>query len=517
MKKKVKKVENRGIDSAELILALEELEKEKGIKKDYVLESIETALVTAYKRNFDVNSENVKVTMNPETGETHVYEELDVVEEVEDPATQISLEDAKKIDVKYKAGDVVEKELMPKNFGRIAAQTAKQVIVQRIREASRDVIFNEFTEKKGEIISGIVQKVDKSIVVIDLGKIEGIMPLKEQIPTENYYVNQKLRACVADVEKGPKGSTQIIVSRANNEFLRKLFELEIPEIYEGLIEIKSVSRDPGLRSKVAVYSPDPNIDPVGSCVGQKGVRIQNVINELNGEKILYYEAAQKQRQLENAIRKTKRAIQTLEKAGEDTEVSKSRLATLNKRLNDFCKETGLEKDHSRTTVAKTSKQSNYNDITNQFNLANQYEVKEKQYYKAEDGTKYNADGKHVILSPTTREKEVAEILGKVYGGQVNIIPRVNEPANIKTPDYIINNERFDLKEITGSGKYVIEGNIRKKKNQANNFIIDITNTKMDIKEIERQIASIYISKRYLWVDKIFIVKENDIIKAYKRK
>ena len=285
MKKKVKKVENRGIDSAELILALEELEKEKGIKKDYVLESIETALVTAYKRNFDVNSENVKVTMNPETGETHVYEELDVVEEVEDPATQISLEDAKKIDIKYKTGDVVEKELMPKNFGRIAAQTAKQVIVQRIREASRDVIFNEFTEKKGEIISGLVKKVDKSIIVIDLGKIEGIMPIKEQIPTENYYVNQKLRACVADVEKGPKGSTQIIVSRANNEFLRKLFELEIPEIYEGLIEIKSVSRDPGKRCKVAVYSQNENIDPVGSCVGQKGIRIQNIINELCGEKI----------------------------------------------------------------------------------------------------------------------------------------------------------------------------------------------------------------------------------------
>ena len=285
MKKKVKKVENRGIDSAELILALEELEKEKGIKKDYVLESIETALVTAYKRNFDVNSENVKVTMNPETGETHVYEELDVVEEVEDPATQISLEDAKKIDVKYKAGDVVEKELMPKNFGRIAAQTAKQVIVQRIREASREVIFSEFNEKKGEIVSGIVQKVDKNIVVLDLGKIEGIMPIKEQIPTEHYYVNQKLRACVANVEKGAKGSTQIIVSRANNDFLRKLFELEIPEIYEGLIEIKSISRDPGKRCKVAVYSPNENIDPVGSCVGQKGIRIQNIINELSGEKI----------------------------------------------------------------------------------------------------------------------------------------------------------------------------------------------------------------------------------------
>ncbi len=285
MKKNVKKVENRGIDSTELIMALDELEKEKGIKKDYILESIETALVTAYKRNFDVNTDNVKITMNPETGETHVYEELTVVQEVEDEKTQISVEDAKKIDIKFNEGDVVEKELMPKNFGRIAAQTAKQVIVQRIREASRDVIFNEFSEKKGEIVSGIIQKVDKNIVVLDLGKIEGIMPVKEQIPTENYYVNQKIRACVADVEKGQKGSTQIIVSRANNDFLRKLFELEIPEIYEGLIEIKSISRDPGKRCKLAVYSQNENIDPVGSCVGQKGIRIQNIINELNGEKI----------------------------------------------------------------------------------------------------------------------------------------------------------------------------------------------------------------------------------------
>ncbi len=285
MKKNVKKVENKGVDSSELIIALDELEKEKGIKKEYVLESIETALVTAYKRNFDVNSDNVKITLNKETGETHVYEELEVVENVEDDKTQISLEDARKLDSKLEIGDTVHKELMPKNFGRIAAQTAKQVIVQRIREASREIIFNEFSEKKGEIVSGLVQKVDKNIVVLDLGKIEGIMPLKEQIPTETYHVNQKLRACVASVEKGIKGSTQIIVSRANNDFLRKLFELEIPEIYEGLIEIKSVSRDPGKRCKVAVYSPNENIDPVGSCVGQKGIRIQNIINELNGEKI----------------------------------------------------------------------------------------------------------------------------------------------------------------------------------------------------------------------------------------
>ena len=285
MKKNVKKVENKGIDSTELIMALDELEKERGIKKEYVIESIETALVTAYKRNFDVTSDNVKITLNRETGETHVYEELSVVNEVEDDKTQISVEAARKIDARYNEGDVVEKELMPKNFGRIAAQTAKQVIVQRIREASREVIFSEFNEKKGEIVSGIVQKVDKNIVVLDLGKLEGIMPLKEQIPTEHYKVNDKIKAYVVDVERGEKGAPQAIVSRTHPDFVRKLLEFEIPEIYEGLIEIKSVARDPGQRCKVAVYSQNENIDPVGSCVGQKGIRIQNVINELNGEKI----------------------------------------------------------------------------------------------------------------------------------------------------------------------------------------------------------------------------------------
>ena len=284
MKKNVKKAPNLGIDATELIMALDELEKDRGINKEYVIESIETALVTAYKRNFDVTTDNVKIVMDKETGETHVYEEQTVVEEPEDDS-QISLEDARKIDVKYNVGDVVRTELMPKNFGRIAAQTAKQVIVQRIREATRDVLYNEFSQRKGEIVSGIIQKVDKNIVVIDLGKTEAVMPVKEQIPTEVYKQNQKIRACIADVQKGAKGSTQIIISRANGEFVKKLFELEIPEIYEGLIEIKSVSRDPGKRCKVAVYSQNENIDPVGSCVGQKGIRIQNIINELHGEKI----------------------------------------------------------------------------------------------------------------------------------------------------------------------------------------------------------------------------------------
>lgn len=266
---------------------MEELEKEKGINKDYLLESIETALVTAYKRNFD-SVENVKITMDKETGEIHVYAEKDIVEkpeDIEDTRLQITLEEARKLDSKLQVGDKAEIELVPKNFGRIAAGTAKQVIIQKIREASRNFLFDEFNERKGEIVSGIVQKSDGGIVVLDLGKLEGIMPIKEQIPTEKYKVNDKIRAYVLDVERGAKGAPQVIISRAHPDFVRKLFELEIPEIYEGVIEIKSVSRDPGNRSKVAVYSPNENIDPVGSCVGQKGIRIQNIINELNGEKI----------------------------------------------------------------------------------------------------------------------------------------------------------------------------------------------------------------------------------------
>lgn len=272
------------IDSKELITALEELEKERGIKKEVILESIETALVTAYKRNFD-SEENVKVTMDGQTGEIHVYSEKEVVKTVENSNLQINLVDAQKISKKLEIGDIAEIELIPKNFGRIAAQTAKQVIVQKIREESRNVLFDSFNERKGEIVSGLVQKADDRIVVLDLGRLEGVMTLREQIPTEKYHVNDKIRAYVLDVERGVKGAPQVMLSRACPDFVRKLFELEIPEIYEGVIEIKSVSRDAGSRSKVAVYSPNENIDPVGSCVGQKGIRIQNIINELNGEKI----------------------------------------------------------------------------------------------------------------------------------------------------------------------------------------------------------------------------------------
>ena len=274
----------KAIDNKELIIALEDLEKERGISKEYLLQSIEDALVIAYKKNFNA-AENVKVEMDKKTGEIHVYSQKEVVENKEDEMLQISLADAKKIKKKAAIGDIIDIELVPKDFGRISAQTAKQVIMQKIRELERNMIFSEYNDRKGEIVSGIIQKADGGTVVLDLGRLEGIMPVKDQIPTEKYKVNDKLKAYVVSVEKGLKGVPQVLVSRNHPDFVRKLFEFEIPEIYEGLIEIKSVSRDAGNRSKVAVYSTNPDIDPVGSCVGPKGIRIQNIINELNGEKI----------------------------------------------------------------------------------------------------------------------------------------------------------------------------------------------------------------------------------------
>jgi len=272
------------IDIKELLGAMAELEEERGISKKYLLESLEAALVTAYKKNFNA-AENVKIIMNENLGEIKVYSQKEVVETVEDDLTQITIEGAKKYTKKPELGDIVNIEIIPKDFGRIAAQTAKQVMVQKIREAERDIIYTEYNDRKGEIITGIIQKAEGGTVIVDLGKLEGIMPLKEQIPTEKYRVNDKIRAYVVSVEKGLKGVPQALISRSHADFVRKLFEFEIPEIYEGLIEIKSIARDAGNRAKVAVYSTNESIDPVGSCVGPKGIRIQNIINELKGEKI----------------------------------------------------------------------------------------------------------------------------------------------------------------------------------------------------------------------------------------
>ena len=209
----------KAIDNKELILSLEELEKERGIKKDYLLEAIETALVTAYKRNFD-SLENVKVVMDRQTGATHVYSIKEVMKKANDDVLEISLKDAQKINKDLKEGDQVEIEIVPKDFGRIAAQTAKQVIIQKLREAERDIIFTEFNDRKGEIVSGLIQKADKNIVVMDLGKLEGVMPAKEQIPTEKYRVNDKIKGYVLDVQRGAKGAPQVLFQEATQTLLK---------------------------------------------------------------------------------------------------------------------------------------------------------------------------------------------------------------------------------------------------------------------------------------------------------
>ena len=270
--------------SALLFDALEDLSIEKGINKDYLLDAIEQALITAYKRNFN-SQENVKIVIDEEHNQINVYSMKEVVEECFDPAIEIEVADARKIKKRAKIGDIVEVEVTPKDFGRIAAQTAKQVIVQKIREAEREIVYSEYSDRQGEIVSGIIQRVERNVVIVDLGKLEGVMTLNEQIPSEIYNVNDRIKAYVLEVAKNNRGVPQMLISRTHPGFVRRLLELEIPEIYEGLIEIKNIVREAGSRTKIAVYSKDPNIDPVGSCVGPRGTRIQNVLNELKEEKV----------------------------------------------------------------------------------------------------------------------------------------------------------------------------------------------------------------------------------------
>ena len=274
----------KSINMRELLKAMEELEKEEGISQEYMKDALITALEAAYKENYGTE-ENVKIDID-KNGDIIVVAEKTIVEKVEDEVKEISLEEAKKKRKTAKVGDVVKVIIVPKDFGRIAVQKGKQIIVQKLREKEKEVRFNEYQEKKGEIITGIVQKATEGkSVILDLGKLEGIMPLKEQVEKDKYAVNQKIRVYVQDIVKREKGDVQVIVSRRANDFLKRLFEYEIPEIDEGLIEVKSVSREPGVRSKVAVYSKNENIDPVGSCIGPKGLRIESIKKELRGEKI----------------------------------------------------------------------------------------------------------------------------------------------------------------------------------------------------------------------------------------
>ncbi|WP_426349336.1 transcription termination factor NusA [Alloiococcus sp. CFN-8] len=273
--------------SEEFIGALREIVKEKGISEDLLFTTIEDALVAAYKKNYAntaSNAQNVRVTMNRENGDIHVYSRKNVVEEVYDDVTEISLEEAKAISPKYEIEDVVELEVTPRTFGRVAAQLAKQVVIQRIKEAERNIIYNEFIEKEYDIISGTVIRKDKGNVFVDLGRIEAVLGANEQMPGEDYNFNERLKLYIVEVKNTSKGA-QVVVSRTHPGLVKRLFELEVPEIYEGIVEIKSISREAGSRTKIAVYSKDETIDPMGACVGPKGIRVQNIVSELKNEKI----------------------------------------------------------------------------------------------------------------------------------------------------------------------------------------------------------------------------------------
>ena len=269
--------------NSDFIQAIDDLVKEKGISKDVLIEAIESALVSAYKKNYGT-AQNVRVNIDRDAGDVDVLMRRDVVDEVEDEFTQISLEEALEIDPRYEVGDVVEYQVTPKDFGRIAAQTAKQVVVQRIREAERGIVFDNYIDRQGELITGVVQRISNETIFVNMGNTEGILVAGERASNERYKVNDRIKAYIMDVRKSTKGP-QIFLSRTHPGFVEKLFELEVPEIEDGTVVIKSIAREAGSRTKIAVYTEDENVDPVGACVGTGGSRVRNVVDELFGEKI----------------------------------------------------------------------------------------------------------------------------------------------------------------------------------------------------------------------------------------
>ncbi|GAC43170.1 transcription termination factor NusA [Paenibacillus popilliae] len=269
--------------STDFIEALTEIEREKGISKDVLIEAIEAALISSYKRNFNT-AQNVRVDVNRATGVIKVFARKTVVDEVLDPRLEISLYAAREMNPNYQMDDICEIEVTPRDFGRIAAQTAKQVVTQRIREAERGLIYNAFIDKAEDIVTGIVQRQDMRNVFVDLGKVEAVLPLNELMPNEKFKHGDRAKAYITKVENTTKGP-QIVLSRTHPGLLKRLFELEVPEIFDGVVEIKSVAREAGQRSKIAVHSRNEEVDPVGSCVGPRGMRVQTIVNELRGEKI----------------------------------------------------------------------------------------------------------------------------------------------------------------------------------------------------------------------------------------
>lgn len=267
----------------EFILALKQLESEKGIPEDVIIEALETALVSSYKKNFGT-TQNVIVEINRDTGEISLAAEKEVVDEVFDENTEIAVEDARRENPRLEIGDIYYEKIDPEKFGRIAAQTARQVVIQRIKDAERDVIYDDYADRENEIITCDVQRVTKGNVFVDLGKTEAILPVSEQIQGESYHQGDRYKMLVLEVNKQPKGP-QIVLSRSHPNLVRRLFELEVPEIHDGIVEIFSIAREAGSRTKIAVFSKDEDVDPLGACVGFKGTRVKTIVDELHDEKI----------------------------------------------------------------------------------------------------------------------------------------------------------------------------------------------------------------------------------------
>jgi len=347
--------------NAEFIAMLDYLERERGIKREILIEAVSNALLSASKKSVGA-SRDLHIDIDAKTGEIRALANLLVAEKVTNPQDEISLEKARKIKPDAQVGEAVEVEVTPKNFGRIAAQTAKQAMMQRIRQVEKEMIYEEFKDRAGEIVSGTVRRFDRSDVILDLGKFEAVMPQRERVVVEDYNVGDRLRAYVVAVENGVRGP-EIIISRSHPNFVRRLFELEVSEIADGTVEIRGIAREAGYRTKIAVFSDNPKVDPVGACVGMRGSRVKNIVRELNNEKvdIIRWSSDPKEFVLE-ALKpaKVKNLVFDLERKGATISVDEDQLslaigkkgqnARLTSRLTGW--EINIEKEAPSTTAVE---------------------------------------------------------------------------------------------------------------------------------------------------------------------
>ncbi|HWQ88426.1 MAG TPA: transcription termination factor NusA [Desulfitobacteriaceae bacterium] len=430
----------------EFIEALHELEKERGISSEILFEAIEAALISAYKKNF-ASLQNVRVHIDRQSGEFKVFARKTVVENTEDPRTQISLAEARQVDPNYNLNDILENEVTPRDFGRIAAQTAKQVVVQRIREAERGMIYDEYINREGDIVTGVVQRYEQKNVIIDLGKVEAVLAAQEQIPGETYQPFERIKTYVVEVKKTTKGP-QIMLSRTHPGLIKRLFELEVPEIHDGIVEIKGVSREAGARSKIAVYSRDPNVDPVGACVGPKGNRVQAIVAELKGEKIdIVNYSLDYQEFVANALSPAK-VIGVYPKADE-------KVALVVVPDYQLSLAIGKEGQNARLAAKLTGWKI---DIKSESQaLAQNLISQEDQYYSDEEYAEYDENGNYIGLEKDEYEAEYDDEYDE-YDEDGNYIGDAGTGEYRENEEYAENTEYNENVEYAANDEYDENGN-----------------------------------------------------------